>query len=495
MKTQSDALQDFMSILNDAPRKLNFAVQETALPLMPHQVEATKFALERQRVLLAMEMGTGKSPTAVAISQSSVEAGMRPMLIVCPPTMRLQFKREFARFAPQLSVHTITGTNPVKQGITSLPDVDVLIMGDTSADGYKNLLKGHVKGIIVDECQRIKGGKRAKRSQAVIDISQSIPLSGIRVMMSGTPLINRPMELLPVINGLEQQGAFEGGVRGYMARYAPRIDNYGTRGAQRLNELHDVLVGSFMLRMKRSDVLELPNKGRMEVAMEMEAKYEKLYRYAEANLYEWIRMTKGQEKANNVERAEALIRINELRKLSALGKVNGVVDYVRELLDNDEQVFITCAFKEEAKRYMDAFADVNAVQVVGGMNDSAKMASVDAFQSGHARVLIGNIIASGTGLTLTSARHHVSASLPWTSADLLQCEDRLQRIGQKRDVVSHIMLSAIEEHSTIDERMIQIIMMKNRILSSVLDGEADDLLDDERKAVAMLVLESYGWEG
>jgi hypothetical protein len=43
--------------------------------------------------------------------------------------------------------------------------------------------------------------------------------------------------------------------------------------------------------------------------------------------------------------------------------------------------------------------------------------------------------------------------------------------------------------------MIQIIMMKNRILSSVLDGEADDLLDDERKAVAMLVLESYGWEG
>jgi SNF2 family DNA or RNA helicase len=89
----------------------------------------------------------------------------------------------------------------------------------------------------------------------------------------------------------------------------------------------------------------------------------------------------------------------------------------------------------------------------------------------------------------------VSASLPWTSADLLQCEDRLQRIGQKRDVVSHIMLSAIEEHSTIDERMIQIIMMKNRILSSVLDGEADDLLDDERKAVAMLVLESYGWEG
>ena len=469
-------------------------VPKTAVELMPHQVEGVSFALERQRVLIADEMGVGKTPTGVAIAVASVEANMTPVLVVVPPSMRLQWTREFERFAPQVKTATITGTNPKSKKVQSLPKADVLIIGDTSLSGWRHLLVGNIAGMIVDECHRMKDAKRAKRSRACIDIAQSVPDDGIKVAMSGTPLINKPVELVPIIRMLNQEQSFEGGLAGFLARYAPRIDRFGSRGAQRLDELHDVLTDSFMIRRKREQVLTLPNKGRIQMSIEMSEEYRKKYLFAERDLYTWIKITKGEEKAESSMRAEALVKINELRRLSAMGKVDAVVAYTRDLLKQDEQVFLTCAFIDEAKAYYEAFREShNAVRVVGGMTDIEKMQAVDAFQDGKARVLVGNIVASGTGLTLTRGRHHVSCSLPYTSADLLQCEDRLARHGQTREVVSHIMLSAIPEHITIDERMIALLERKNDILTSVLDGEATDLLDHDSEAVAMQVLRSYGW--
>lgn len=469
-------------------------VPKTAVPLMPHQVEGASFAIERQRVLIADEMGVGKTPTGIAIAVASVEAGMTPFLVVVPPSMRLQWTREFERFAPKIKTATITGTNPKRSQIKKLPKGDVLIIGDTSLAGWKHLLVGNIAGMIVDECHRMKDAKRAKRSRACIEIAQSIPEGGYRVAMSGTPLINKPTELVPIIRMLDQENSFYGGIAGFLSRYAPQIDRYGTRGAQRLDELHAVLTDSFMIRRRREQVLKLPNKGRIQLTVEMDKENLKKYLFAERDLFAWIRLTKGQEKAESSMRAEALVKLNELRRLSAMGKIDAVTTYVRELLEQDEQVFLTCAFIDEAKAYYEKFRETHsAVRVVGGMTDVEKMASVDAFQAGEARVLVGNIVASGTGLTLTRGRHHVSCSLPYTSADLLQCEDRLARHGQTREVVSHIMISGIEGHSTIDERMIGLLERKNDVLTSVLDGKATDLLDHDAEAVAMQVLRSYGW--
>lgn len=490
------ALLAFVQDSNDV--KVQFAVPEMATPLMPHQVTGTQFALERQRVLIADEMGVGKTPTGIAIATASVNAGLRPVLCVVPPSMRLQWKREFERFAPQITTTTLTGTNNPKakdksKYVTELPDVDVIIIGDSSLDGFKNLLIGKIGGIVIDECQRVKGGKRAKRSKACIEIAQSVPFGGLRVAMSGTPLINRPMELLPVIEMLDRANTFKGGIYGYMNRYAPKVDQYGSRGASNLQELNKVLTDTFMIRRKRADVLTLPNKGRIQMHIALDAKREKQYRFAEDNLYEWIKSTRGEQKADNAMRAEALVRINELRQISAMGKTSAVIEYVNDLLEQDEQVFITCAFAREADTYFEAFEKQNVVRVIGGMTDVQKMSAVDAFQSGEARVLVGNIIASGTGLTLTSGRHHISASLPWTSADLLQCEDRLSRHGQSREVVSHIMLADLDDIVSIDQRMIALLEMKNDVLTSVLDGKDTDLLDDDTASTAMLVLKGYGW--
>ena len=503
------------------------------MPLSDYQVEGAKFALEKRRVLIADEMGVGKTPQAIGIVLSAVTAGHSPILFVVPPSLRLNTQREFARFAPTLKVHTITTKDsevvggewrekivPTGKGakmkhkrvkyiyggtVVDYPPCDVLLIGDLSIAGHATQLKSVVKGIVVDECHRMKSITRAQRTRAVVDIAQALPADAVRVVMSGTPLINHPLDLIPSLLVLNRMDDFaQNGLDGldyFKGRFAPKIDRWGARGVAHTDELHDTLKAKFMIRRKRSEVLALPNKGRISHHVEIAPAIADKYMDAEADLFAFIEDAKGTPSAERAMKAEAISRINTLRELAGHGKVAGVVDYVKSLLEENEQVFITCTHRAVAEAYVNHLSKVkmpdgkfcNVVRIEGGMSDKAKMASVDAFQSGEANVLVGNVIASGVGITLTSGRHHVNAEMCWTSADLLQCEDRLCRRGQEREVVSHIMLGCIEGDLTIDERLFAIVDAKCGILAQVLDGVSHELMNEEEQSNGMAVLATYGW--
>ena len=514
------------------PTEIQFV--DTASPLSDYQVEGAKFALERRRVLIADEMGVGKTPQAIGIVLSAVTAGHSPILVVVPPSMRLQWMREFAKFAPSLRVHVITTKDSEVVGgewrektvqkmthrkkhevkkvkyiyggtVVDYPPCDVLLIGDLSIAGHATQLKSVIKGIIVDECHRMKSTKRSQRARAVVDIAQALPADAVRVVMSGTPLINHPMDLIPSLLVLNRMDDFaQNGLDGFdyfMGRFAPKIDSWGARGVAHTDELHDTLFNSFAIRRKREEVLTLPNKGRISYHVEIAPAIADKYMDAEADLFAYIELAKDTPSAERAMKAEAISRINVLRELAGHGKVAGVVEYVKSLLDEDEQVFITCTHRPVLDAYVNHLSKVkmpngkfcNVVRIEGGMSDKAKMASVDAFQSGEANVLVGNVIASGVGITLTSGRHHVNAEMCWTSADLMQCEDRLARRGQEREVVSHIMLGCIDDDLTIDERLFAIVDAKCGILAQVLDGAMHELMNEEEQSNGMAVLASYGW--
>lgn len=502
---------------------------DTALPLSDYQIEGAKFALAKRRVLIADEMGTGKTPQAIGIILSAVTAGHSPILVVVPPSMRLTWQREFARFAPSIKVHTITTKASERVGgvwktrikvvkhkqvtekyyfggtVVDYPVADVYLAGDLSIAGHASQLKSIVKGIVVDECHRMKSIARAQRTRAVVEIASALPAHAVRVVMSGTPLINHPMDLVASLLVIDRMDDFaNNGLDGhtyFLGRFAPKIDRWGARGVANTDELHDTLRKGFMIRRKRSEVLTLPNKGRISHHVEIAPAIADKYMEAEADLFAFIEDAKGTPSAERAMKAEAISRINVLRELAGHGKVAGVVAYVKALLDEDEQVFITCTHRAVLDAYVNHLSKVkmpngkfcNVVRIQGQMSDTQKMASVDAFQDGTANVLVGNVIASGVGITLTSGRHHVSAEMCWTSADLMQCEDRLARRGQEREVVSHIMLGCIEDDVTIDERLFAIVDAKCGILAQVLDGESHKLMNEEEQSNGMAVLATYGW--
>lgn len=479
---------------------------KTAVPLLEHQIEAVRYALENRRIIIGDEMGVGKTPTAIAIVETEIRREKRagwevlPFLVVVPPSMRLQWEREFARFAPTLKTRTLTGRSPVddRRRSWNVPKVDVLIIGDSSLAGYAKYLKGKIHGIIIDECQRIKN-RKAQRSQGAVAVSSMLHDDAIRVVMSGTPLINNPIELVPslqVIDRLEdfRDGA-QSGYESFLNRYAPRIDRFGTRGTANLPELHRRLCDNFMIRRRREQVLELPDKGRITSVVTLTQRSIEEYQRAERDLFAFIEKMKGTPHAERAMRAEAIVRLNTLRSILGQGKIDAVVDYTLNLLEQDEQVFITCTHTLVLNALVTRLGNhVRTMKIAGGMTDREKMNAVDAFQRGDARVLVGNVVASGVGLTLTAGRHHLSAELPWTSADLLQCEDRLSRHGQIREVVSHILLAQnIDGQPSLDWRMFALLDQKLGVVSQVMDGKTDVLVNEQSESVAFGVLRSYGW--
>ena len=327
---------------------------DTALPLSEYQVEGAKFALEKRRVLIADEMGVGKTPQAIGIVLSAVTAGHSPMLVVVPPSMRLQWVREFAKFAPTLKVHTISTRHSERKGgawhtrkvivgrgarakekivkwhsgtLVDYPVADVYLVGDLSVAGHAEQLKSVVKGIVVDECQRMKSVKRAQRTRAVVDIASALPANAVRVVMSGTPLINHPLDLLPALQVIDRLDDFArpdlqlDGFKYYMNRFAPKIDSWGARGVAHTDELHDILKANFMIRRKRSEVLTLPNKGRISHHVEIAPAIADKYMEAEADLYSFIEDLRGEDAAMRAMKAEAISRINTLREIVGHGKV------------------------------------------------------------------------------------------------------------------------------------------------------------------------------
>lgn len=469
---------------------------QLARTLLGHQAEGVEYILDRRRVVLGDEMGVGKTAQAIA----AVLFDGRCTLAIVPPALTHNWRNEIRAFAPQLRVEILTGTKPYLPG-----SADVYIIGDAvlakwaglhkvkyikrdSTEGEKDAVNGMltklaVCNIVVDEAHRFKTWK-AQRTRAALAFAETLPGDALRLVMTGTLSVNRAEEVVQPIRIAGVDHHF-GGWFEMLNYYAPKIDRYGTRGSAHLDELHRIMVERFYLRRERADVLTLPGKGRSLVAMGMTGKAATEYLAAQDDLIAYVRGTKGRKAAEVASKAEALVLLTTLRRLIAMAKLAGTIEYVRDLVDQGEQVFVGTWHADTTEALVKAFADVNSVRVAGDDTTPAKQAAVEAFQAGTARVLVGNIKAAGVGITLTAARHVVVAELPWTPGDLEQLEDRLDRIGQTRKVVSHVLLGT-NGIPTVDERLMGMLNDKATATGMINRGEAGTIIDDESITAALL---------
>jgi SWI/SNF-related matrix-associated actin-dependent regulator 1 of chromatin subfamily A len=401
------------------------------------------------------------------------------------------------RALPNRTVQVLSGTKP-----QPIAPADVTIIGDAVIAAWAlPLKKGEPNGplaahpwaaLVVDEAHRMKGladHNPAKRARAAALISKSMAPEAVRLALTGTPILNRPRE---IIGALEISGTLHriSPTRSkFLYRFCGPVNNgWGVtyNGASNVAELNALLSSKCMIRRLRSEVLTLPNKGRSTSYAALDRASQRSYRKAQDDLESFLRAHKGDEKYTLNDRAEAIVMLNTLRRLAGEGKVDAVVEMAQDLLAEGEQVFIAAHHVDVVARIVTALASHGVVEIVGGMSADAKQASVDAFQSGRARVLVGNIDAAGVGFTLTAGRHIIVAELPWTPGALQQVEDRLHRIGQTREVISTIVLADIDGGS-IDERLWNLLDSKAQVIGAVLDGDDTGLAVNVQQAL----LDSY----
>lgn len=472
---------------------------DLALPLLPYQRAGVKYALTQRRVILGDEMGLGKTPQLIAVAVKAVEQGHR-VLVSVPPSLRLNWKREIAKFTNDaLSVEIVEGTKPY-----ALSDADVVVIGDaTIAPWAPALSKAGFGALLVDEAHRFKNPK-AKRTVALQAIARGIPSEGYVVLASGTPAVNRPVELIALLDAIDKLEPVFESAGAFKFRYCGPVRNdfgWTFNGASHTDELHRKLTGTCYIRRKKADVLkELPAKRRAQVAVAIKDSDLRDYLRIEDDFLGWVFDKGGREAVLKASRAETITQLTALRQALAIAKVPSAIEHIESLVEADEPVVVFAhhravidAVVAECQRRASSDPRWSVARIVGGMGDEGKQQAVDDFQSGRVNVIVCNYTAGGVGLTLTRASQWVGLELPWTPAELSQAEDRIHRVGQVEAVTCwHVTGARTNGQLTIDDRLFALLNAKQETLSAVLDGTAQDLGVESGSIIASLLSDWVG---
>ena len=468
--------QDLIDILEST--KLNVKdVEEIDIPglkrtLYPFQKKGVAFIEAKQgRALIADEMGLGKTIQALAWLQLHPE--IRPVLIVVPASLKLNWKKETEQWIQNPDVQILSGKSPYPvTGKTVIINYDIL------AEWVDALTEIDFKTLILDEIHHIKNNK-AKRTKAAIHIGKQIPSI---IGLTGTPIVNRPIEAfnsIKLINSTIVSNRMD-----YAYKFCGAHHNgfgWDFNGATNTNELHELLVNTIMLRRLKKDVLtDLPDKVYSYIPMELDNEEE--YRRAEFNFIEFVKKQKGVEAARRASNAEAFAEIEGLKQLSIKGKIKSAINWIHDALDSNGKLVVFCTHKFVINRLMEEFKSI-AVKIDGSVTGEQRQVAINKFQTDSSvQLFVGNIKAAGVGITLTASSNVVFLELPWTPGDLTQAEDRCHRIGQKDSVNIYYLLAS----GTIEEKIAKLIDRKRKVLDAVLDGK-----DTEQESLLSELINEY----
>lgn len=459
--------------------------------LFPYQVAGVRFLNEKGKGLVADEMGLGKSIQAITYIYKNKEACL-PCVVVCPARLKINWEREVRKWLGDELTVTIHGAKPKrKRGKDAVlitgPDTvaDVTIVNYETAgkllDGETKKALLPFKSMIVDEAHNVKNPK-AQRSVAIAHLAESV--NGRVVFLSGTPMLNRPEELWNLLRMMDAETW--GSLSKFKWRYCgPQRTHWGVEysGSSNIAELHDRLLGHYMVRRLKKDVLkELPDKIRSYVPVELSGEGTKAYLSSLTEI-----TAKAEEAAAKLEKisyANVLAMMTALRHAVGLQKVPLAVAWVQEALENTDKVLVFAHHHDVIDGIVEGMREVGIrVGVIDGRETmKSGQAAVDGFQAGDTQVLVCGIMAAGVGLTLTAADQVLFVERVWRPSDHSQAEDRAHRIGQKR-CVNVWFLDAV---GTIDEDLRELQDSKKSVISQTVDGKVVDA-DSQEKAVVLEV--------
>lgn len=459
------------------------------LELFPFQKAGVAYAERVGNVLIADEMGLGKTVQALVTVKL---ADQFPCIVVCPASLKRNWEREANKWLPGRKVRVLDGNfSPLRFMNQGFSMWDVVIVNYNSRILSKwlgQLVDISPASIILDECHAIKNPK-AQQSKLVQEL---VAETKARVIaLSGTPVVNRPMEFFQIVKALGHAKTLGG-----YSEYKRRYDNSRTEAHHELNTRART---HFMVRRLKKDVLtELPPK--MYSTIPIEIINRDAYRKAEADIAGFFATKKSQDakflkdviaycdakhyegetrekfidaaKAQHYNASyaiaaqnEALLRWEALKQLAVQGKMPAVMEWIEDFLESGEKLVVFCTHTAIGQAIAAKF---DADFIHGGVSPDERQPMVDAFQTDPERkVIVGNLIAMGEGLTLTAASNVVFVELGWNRKQHAQAEDRCHRIGQHDSVMVYHLVA----EDTIEQEIIALIERKRVISEAIQDGD------------------------
>ncbi len=464
--------------------------------LRPFQEAGVKYAMGVGKCFFADEMGLGKTVQALATLQVKKYF---PALVVCPASLRLNWKREAEKWLPGRRVEfwgDLAGGRRLYDDFADLGEVsaDIYIINyEGLGKNKEDLIRKKFKAVVFDESHYLKNPK-AQRTEAAREIVKGMS-HGV-YMLTGTPVLSRPKELL---SQLEVMGGVlpKLGVRNswdFLQRYCgAKKKGYGWdfSGSTNVEELNKYLRESCYIRRLKADVLQdLPSKQRVVVPFSINRKVYDLKKQAfveyfasqimrdkafyaslssVADLEEKQRRLSEYHKNQSSLSVEHISEIEKLKQIAVDEKLDGVMAWIDNFLESGQKLVIFAHHQNVVRKIAEYF---NAPYIDGEVSVEERQLRVDMFQgSEQVPLIVLSIKTGGVGLTLTAASNVAFVELGWTPADMDQAEDRCHRIGQRDAVMAWYLLA----EGTIEEDIFNLIEKKREVVSAVTEGEGSSV--------------------
>ena len=465
----------------DLPPSFQFKTQP-----YEYQKVGIDYGLNKETWLLGDEQGLGKTKQVIDIAVARKQLyGYKHCLIICGVnSLKWNWVNEIHTHSNEkariLGQRVKKGKLVVDSNKDKLTDVQELLGNDleeyfliTNIETLRDekivallsetCTKNIISMIAVDEIHKNKN-PNSQQSKGLMKLH-----TDCEIAMTGTPLMNTPLDLYIIFKwlGYEKHSFYQfrnhhcvmGGFGGYEIVGYKNLDDLQ-------NRLNDI-----MLRRRKEDVLDLPEKTYIDEYVDMTPKQKLIYDEVTAS----IKMNIDQIAVAPNPLAE-LIRMRQATGytgiLSSAVQESAKLDRMEEIVDdarsNGRKVVIFSNWTQMTDAIWSRLHNKYRLSVITGeTKDIDRQDNVVEFQSGASQVIIGTIGAMGTGLTLTAGTVEIFLDHPWNRALYDQAVDRCHRIGQNQNITIYNIMC----RNTIDERIWSLVNEKGELSDAIVDGK------------------------
>lgn len=440
--------------------------------LLPYQLDGIAFAAGAGRAVLADEMGLGKTIQGVGAAEFLARhAGVRRVLVICPTSLKSQWRAEIERFCDR-SVHLVAG----KAGERARQ-----YAGDTffTVANYEQVLRDYLDIervawdlIVLDEAQRIKNWE-AKTTRVIKSLRSPFAL-----VLTGTPLENRLDDLYSVVGFIDDRRL--GPAYRFLHGHRTVDDRGKVLGYKNLDRLRELLKPVLLRRTRQSVALDLPPRGTEIVRIPPTDEQKGLH---SAQMQVVVSITRKSfisemdllrlQKALLLARMSAnSTRLVDKQPPGFSSKLDRLADLLGSLIAEPERKIILFS---EWTSMLDLVEPILRglgaayVRLDGQVPQKQRNALVQRFQGDPACRCFLTTNAGSTGLNLQAADTVVNIDLPWNPALLEQRIARAHRMGQKRKVQVYLLVT----EGTIEENLLATLSAKHELAAAVLDPDSD----------------------
>lgn len=451
-----------------------------------YQIEGVKYGIDKRHWHLGDEQGLGKTKQIIDLARYLKEIqGVEHCLVICGvASLRWNWRDEIEthsdetykllgfRFRKRSNKLYDGGTKAKLEDLEEVPEEFFWIINIEAfrEEAIVKLLKkyhenGTIGAIFIDEVHKVKNPLSAQGKE-FIKVMNTKNKNDYRVTMSGTPLVNQPMDLFIIFKSLGYEENSYTAFKNHYCIFGGYMDREIV-GYRNLQELKTRLK-NIQLRRLKEDVLELPQKFPQTVYVDMYKEQEPLYKEVLAGLQDKIDLIMlSPNPLAQFTRLRQVVGTPQLvsSTVQKSAKLDKLVELVDEIASRGEQCLIFSNWAEVVQIIVDILKPYNAMGYLA-KNKNLKDTE-NSFKADKNKVaLVGTIKLMGTGLTFNNSNNVIFFDSPWTGADKQQCIDRCHRIGQTNDLNIYSLVCA----NSIDEKVEMIVRRKELLSQGIVDS-------------------------